>query len=86
MIWAAERNREQGALVAALYQQASGVLCERKAVLAGGLPGADKAEALAQAGIDPAGYLTISIDRILDRDGSARAHPADRRAVAAGRR
>ncbi len=41
------------------------MLCERKAVMAGGLPGADKAEALTQAGIDPAGYLTISVDRIL---------------------
>jgi len=86
VIWAAERNREQGALVAELYRQASGVLCERKAVLAGGPPGAVKAEALAQAGIDPARYLTISIDQILVAMARRRTHPADRRAVPTGRR
>jgi hypothetical protein len=41
------------------------VLCERKAIMVGGLPGASTADALAQAGIDPAEYLTISVDRIL---------------------
>ncbi|MFI5069103.1 MAG: hypothetical protein ACHP9Z_34690, partial [Streptosporangiales bacterium] len=65
MIWTASRNQEQGALVAGLYQRAGAVLCERQAVMAGGLPGADKASAFAQVGIDPDRYLVISIDRIL---------------------
>jgi hypothetical protein len=58
MIWTVERNRAQGALVATMCRQANGVLCERKAVLVwlvGGLPGASTGDALAQAGIDPAG-------------------------------
>ncbi len=68
MIWTAERNRQQGELVAAMYHQlAAEALCERKAVLAGGLPGARIGDALAEAGVDPAGYLTISVDQILVR-------------------
>jgi hypothetical protein len=58
MIWTAERDIQQSALVDAMYQQAAGMLCERKAVLSGGLPGASKADALAQAGVDPARSLT----------------------------
>ena len=65
MIWTAERNMDQGALVASMYEQAASVPCERKAVMAGGLRGADTAGALTQAGIDASRYLTISIDRIL---------------------
>jgi hypothetical protein len=38
MIWTAERNRHQGALLDAMYQQAARMLCERKAVLSGGRP------------------------------------------------
>jgi hypothetical protein len=68
VIWTAERNRQQGALVDAMYHElAAEVLCERKAVLAGGLPGARIGDALAGAGVDPAGYLTISVDQILVR-------------------
>lgn len=67
MLWTADRNRQQGVLVATMYQQAEQVLCQRKAVLAGGLPGADTSAALAQAGVDPARYLTISINPILVR-------------------
>ena len=69
MIWTAERNMDQGALVAGMYGQAGSIPCERKAVMAGGLPGADTAGALTQAGIDASRYLTISIDAILGRDG-----------------
>ena len=65
MIWTAERNMDQGALVASMYEQAASVPCERKAVMAGGLRGADTAGALTQAGIDASRYLTISIDAIL---------------------
>jgi len=68
VIWTAERNRQQSALVAAMYQElAAGVLCERKAVMAGGLPYAPTGDALAQAGVDPAGYVTISVGQILPR-------------------
>ena len=62
MIWTAERNMDQGALVASMYEQAASVPCERKAVMVGGLRGADTAGALTQAGIDASRYLTISID------------------------
>jgi len=65
MIWTAGRNMDQGALVAAMYGQAGAIPCERKAVMAGGLPGADTAGALTQAGIDASRYMTISIDTIL---------------------
>jgi hypothetical protein len=66
VIWTAERNRRQGALVTAMYHELGAeVLCERKAVLAGGLPGASIDDALAEAGVDPAGYLVISVDQIL---------------------
>jgi Zeta toxin len=70
-IWKPERNREQAALVTSMYQRAQGVPCERRAVVAGGLPGADKAAVLRQAGINESWYFTISIDEIL-RDMAAR--------------
>jgi hypothetical protein len=65
MIWTAERNMDQGALVAAMYGRADAIPCERKAVMVGGLPGADTAGVLTQAGIDASRYMTISIDAIL---------------------
>ena len=65
MIWTAERNMDQGALVASMYEQAASVPCERKAIMVGGLRGADTAGALTQAGIDATCYLSISIDAIL---------------------
>ncbi|MFI5065315.1 MAG: zeta toxin family protein [Streptosporangiales bacterium] len=67
MIWTAERNMDQGALVASTYECAASVPCERRAIMLGGLRGADTAGALAQAGIDASRYLTISIDGILVR-------------------
>jgi hypothetical protein len=70
-IWNPERNREQAALVASMYQRAHGVPCERRAVVAGGLPGADKAAVLRQSGINDSWYFTISIDKIL-REMAAR--------------
>jgi hypothetical protein len=64
-IWKPERNREQGQLVALMYQRAQGVRCERQAVVAGGLPGANKAAVLHAAGVDQSQYFTISVDVIL---------------------
>jgi hypothetical protein len=71
VIWTGERARQQRLLVAEVYQAAAGVPCERRAAIAGGLPGADKTAALDQAGLDPARYLTVSIDAILDRMAAA---------------
>src|ERR1700722_18042371 len=51
MIWTAERNMDQGALVASMYEQAGSVPSEGKAVMVGGLRGGDTAGALTQAGI-----------------------------------
>jgi hypothetical protein len=65
VIWKPERNREQGALVTSTYLRARGVPCERRAVVVGGLPGADKATILCLAGVDRSWYFTISIDEIL---------------------
>jgi hypothetical protein len=67
VIWTGERNRQQGALVAEMYQAAAAVPCERAAVIAGGLPGAGKAGALDEAGVDRSRYLTVSIDAVLAR-------------------
>jgi hypothetical protein len=67
VIWTSERNRQQGQLVAEIYQGAAAVPCERLAVIAGGLPGADKARALDEAGLDRSRYLTVSIDDVLVR-------------------
>jgi len=67
MIWTAERNMEQGPLLAEAYRRAEALPAGREAVMAGGLRGADKTSALAQAGIDQAQYLVISIDDILEQ-------------------
>lgn len=66
VIWLPDRHKHQGRLVAAFCQQAAGVPCERKAVLAGGSRGADKEHALAEAGIDRSRYLVVSIDAVLE--------------------
>ena len=77
VIWTGERQRQQGRLVAEMYQAAAGVPCERNAAIAGGLPGADKAAALDQAGVDRSQYLTVSIDAVLDQMAGAGLIPAD---------
>jgi hypothetical protein len=71
VIWTGERARQQHLLVAGMYQAAAGVPCERRAAIAGGLPGADKAAELDRAGLDGSRYLTVSIDAILNRMASA---------------
>lgn len=76
MIWTGERNRQQGRLVAEMYQAAAAVPCQRSAAIAGGLPGADKAAALNRSGVDRSRYLTVSIDAVLDRMAAAGLIPA----------
>ena len=71
MIWTSERNRQQGRLVARMYRAAAGVPCERSAVIAGGLPGADKDAALDRFGVDRSRYFTVSIDAVLDQMAGA---------------
>jgi hypothetical protein len=71
VIWTGERSRQQRRLVAEIYQAAAAVPCERDAVIAGGLPGADKAAALDQAAVDRSRYLTVSIDAVLDQMAAA---------------
>lgn len=75
-IWRGERARQQRALVAQAYRAAAGLPCERGAAIAGGLPGADKAAALEQAGLDRDRYLTVSVGAILDRMAAAGLIPA----------
>ena len=65
MIWSADRSRHQGRVVAGLYGQAAGVPGERRAVLAGGLRGADKKTALDKAGVDRSRFLLVSVDTVL---------------------
>ena len=76
MIWTGERARQQRLLVTGMYQAAAGVPRERRAVIAGGLPGADKAAELDGAGLDRSRYLTVSIDAVLDRMAGAGLIPA----------
>jgi hypothetical protein len=71
VIWTGERHRQQGRLVAVMYQAAAGVPCERSAVIAGGLPGADKAAVLDRSGVDRSQFLTVSIDATLDQMAGA---------------
>jgi hypothetical protein len=76
VIWTGERARQQRLLVTGMYQAAAGVPRERRAVIAGGLPGADKAAELDRAALDRSRYLTVSIDAVLDRMASAGLIPA----------
>ena len=71
MIWTGERGRQQARLVDGMYQAAAEVRCERSAVIAGGLPGADKAAALDRSGVDRSRYLTVSVGAVLDQMAGA---------------
>jgi predicted kinase len=63
--WTPERRAGHDAIIADLYEAAHEVPCERRAILAGGLPGAGKTTVLEQhAGIDRSRYLTINPDEI----------------------
>jgi hypothetical protein len=65
MRWTAERTRQQGRLMAGLFEAAGAVPRERSAVIAGGLPGADKDTLLQKQGIDQSRYLTVSVGAVL---------------------
>jgi predicted kinase len=63
--WSDDRTGMHDAIIADLYGAAREVPCERRAVLAGGLPGAGKTTVLElHAGIDRSQYLTINPDEI----------------------
>jgi predicted kinase len=66
--WTSERRAGHNAIIADLYEAARDVPCERRAILAGGLPGAGKTTVLEQhAGIDRSQFLTINPDEIKER-------------------
>jgi hypothetical protein len=65
MRWTAERTRQQGRLMAELFGAAGAVPQERSAVIAGGLPGAEKDALLQKQGIDQSRYLTVSVGAVL---------------------
>jgi hypothetical protein len=67
MIWTAGRNQQLGELIAEVFQAAGPVPREYRAVIAGGPPGADKGDALAQHGADRSQFLTISVGDVLTR-------------------
>jgi predicted kinase len=65
--WTESRALIQDAIIADLYGAAREVPCERRAILAGGLPGAGKTTVLEKyAGIDRSRYLMINPDEIKD--------------------
>jgi hypothetical protein len=76
MRWTAERTRQQGRLMAELFEAAGAVPQERSAVIAGGLPGADKAVLLEKQGIDPSRYLTVSVGAVLTAMAARQLIPA----------
>jgi len=64
-IWSRDRRDAHDAIIGYLYESASEVPCERKAIMAGGLGGAGKSTVLDEhAGIDRSQYLTINPDGI----------------------
>lgn len=64
-VWTDERDAAHQEIIDYLYAAASGVPCEGKAILAGGLPGAGKTTVLREhAGIDLSKYLMINPDNI----------------------
>lgn len=63
--WTRERRIGHDAIIADLYEAAREVPCERRAILAGGLPGAGKTTILEHhADLDRSQYLTINPDVI----------------------
>jgi hypothetical protein len=67
-VWTAEREALQNTLATDLYEVASGVACEYKAVVAGGLGGAGKTTVLGRhAVINLTEYLVINPDDIKEQ-------------------
>jgi predicted kinase len=63
--WSRERRTGHNAIITDLYAAARDVPCERRAILAGGLPGAGKTTVLEKhAGVDRSRYLTINPDDV----------------------
>jgi len=64
-VWADQRDAQHDSIIDDLYARAADVPCERRAIMAGGLPGAGKSTVLEHhAGIDRSQYLTINPDDI----------------------
>jgi predicted ABC-type ATPase len=64
-IWSPDRRDVHDSIVGDLYEAASDVPCEHRAIMAGGLGGAGKSTVLDKhAGIDRSQYLTINPDGI----------------------
>ena len=64
-VWSDQRDAMHDSIIDDLYAKASDVPCERRAIIAGGLPGAGKSTVLEQyAGIDRSQYLTINPDDV----------------------
>ena len=62
-VWSRARRAAHDQILGEMYAAASAVPCERRAVLAGGLPGAGKTTVLSQhAGLDGGRNLTINPD------------------------
>jgi len=65
--WSPERESEHDAIIDALYSAASGVPCERRAVVAGGLPGSGKTTVLRDhVEVDLTRYVMINPDIVKD--------------------
>jgi predicted kinase len=66
--WTEERTLLHDALISDIYGAAREVPCDRRAILAGGLPGAGKTTVLEQhAGVDRSRHLTINPDDIKEQ-------------------
>ncbi len=76
MIWTGERNAEQGQLVTRLYEAAAEVPCQRQAIMAAGLPGADRRGTASKAGADLSRYLAVSVDLVLEQMAASGLIPA----------
>jgi predicted kinase len=64
-VWSEQRDALHDSIIEDFYTGASGVPCDRRAIIAGGLPGAGKSTVLENyAGIDRSQYLTINPDDI----------------------
>src|SRR5580700_1974880 len=70
-IWSDERQAAHDALVGDLYSAAEHVPCDRRVIMAGGLPGSGKTTVLHEhAGIDLSQYLMINPDVIKEEMAS----------------
>jgi predicted ABC-type ATPase len=69
-VWSGQRDAMHDSIIDDLYARASDVPCERRAIIAGGLPGAGKSTVLEHyADIDRSQYLTINPDDIKEEMG-----------------